>query len=247
MYNQIFIDNSHATSYIQIHCQKTKKLLELNKNFYSIDKLVLLIYFLILTSCQHNNSLNNIQVISKSPYIYYHIDKNGMHYFDERFEQSDTINKISNSGREYYFNNEIEKALNQINKGLKIDSLDPILNNDLANIHKRDKNFEKSIIYFNKAIKVSDSLYIPSLINLAELYATLGEQSKSEKIYFYITSNNKSETFRGIAFNGLAHMYYNYGYINKAKFNLKKAKKLVQQDKDLLRKCTNLEIKINQY
>ena len=157
------------------------------------------------------------------------------------------LKKISNSGREYYFNNEIEKAENQINKGLKIVPLDPILNNDLANIYKENKKFEKSIIHYNKAIKISDSIYIPPLINLADLYATLGEQSKSEKIYFYIINNNKFKIYQSIAYFRLANMYYKYGYIRKAKSNLKTAKKLVQQDKNLLNKFTELEEKINQY
>ncbi|MFD2696984.1 tetratricopeptide repeat protein [Mesonia sediminis] len=201
----------------------------------------------MITSCKDTDNSNNIKIISESPYIYYIFDENGMHCFDERFQQNDTISKISNSGREYYFNNEIEKAENQINEGLKIDSLDPILNNDLANIYKENKKFEKSIIHYNKAIKISDSIYFPPLINLADLYATLGEQSKSEKIYFYIINNNESKIYQGIAFYGLANMYYKYGYIDKAKSNLKTAKKLVQKDKNILKKLTELKVKINQY
>ncbi|WP_127844440.1 tetratricopeptide repeat protein [Psychroflexus aestuariivivens] len=212
-----------------------------------MHRFILLIYLLMITSCKNTDNSNNIKIISESPYIYYILDENGMHYFDERFQQNDTISEISNSGREYIFNNEIEKAENQINEGLKIDSLDPILNNDLANIYKKDKKFEKSIIHYNKAIKISDSIYIPPLINLADLYATLGEQSKSEKIYFYIINNNKSEIYQGIAFHGLANMYYKYGYIDKARSNLKTGKKLVQKDKNILKKFTELEVKINQY
>ena len=187
------------------------------------ESLYLLFLIFTLFSCKEK-AINSIN-IDDHPVIYYYFDESGLIYYDERFTHSDSISKINREAKSLFFEGKRESAIEISKNILNENPVDPIVLNQLGIFFEEQKNFEKAIYYLNKSIKETDSLYSPSMINLGDLYATLGEQKKAEKIFNQIINNSPYDIKKGIAFEGLARMYYKYGYIEKAKKMMYFAKK----------------------
>jgi len=93
-----------------------------------------------------------------------------------------------------------------LNKAIKLDPKNEIALNNIANIYKETKNFDKSIKYYLKSITANSSYKIAK-INLAILYHEINKLDEAEKAYKEIINIDKLNF--GIYFK-LSNISFNY-------------------------------------
>jgi len=93
-----------------------------------------------------------------------------------------------------------------LNKAIKLDPKNEIALNNIANIYKETKNFDKSIKYYLKSITANSSYKIAK-INLAILYHEINKLDEAEKAYKEIINIDKLNF--GIYFK-LFNISFNY-------------------------------------
>ena len=84
----------------------------------------------------------------------------------------------------------LQEAKTFLKKAIKIEPTNKIALNNIANIYKEMKDFDKSIRYYLKCI-FSNPLYIIGKINLAILYHEIGKLEDAQKIYKEIIDSDK--------------------------------------------------------
>jgi tetratricopeptide (TPR) repeat protein len=84
----------------------------------------------------------------------------------------------------------LQQAKTFLKKAIKIEPTNKIALNNIANIYKEVKDFDKSIKYYLKCI-FSNPLYLVGKINLAILYHEIGKLEDAQKIYKEIIDSDK--------------------------------------------------------
>jgi len=207
--------------------------------------LILLVSIFTLLSCNNRNI--KYREVDNDLVIYYFFDETGVNYYDARFTHSDSIEKMRKKAKSFFINGKSKIAIEKAKKILKIDSLNPILLNDLGLFFKEEKDFDRSIYYLNKSVEQTDSLYLPPMSNLGDLYGTLGEQEKAEQVFYQIIENSPYKIYKGIAYGGLARMYYKYGYIEDAKEMIRVSKNYSKNHPEYFNEFLKLDGIINNY
>ncbi len=133
---------------------------------------------------------------------------------------------------------------------LKASSINPnsiITLNNLGNLKYKFREFPDAINYFNKSITLSDSTYFPSVLNLGRLYGHIGEDKKAEQLYNYIIEKSEVDFLIGISHFGLARMYLDYGWVEKAELSFSKSKTIMKPYNDFDSDIDSLKKKIKNY
>ena len=109
-----------------------------------------------------------------------------------------------------------------LNKAIKLDPKNEIALNNIANIYKETKDFDKSIKYYLKSITANSSYKIAK-INLAILYHEINKLNEAEKVYKEIINIDKLNFGIYFKLSNINFSYFNEDVIQFYKrFNKKK-------------------------
>lgn len=213
------------------------------KNTHHLIQII--IFFLIITSCKNKS---NRVIVSSSPLIYYTKDKDQLDFYHEKFDNLvDSLNFFNNEGIRLAKDFKIDKSREAFLKGLNKNSTNVIILNNLGNLERDAKNFQKAIKYYQKSFNESDSLYFVAKLNLARTLSIIGKDIESEKGFYYIIDNSKLNFIKGLAYYLLTKNYLRYGYIDKGNNTFKKAKELLKENPDFNNDLIKLQNKLTNY
>jgi|TARA_B110000027_G_scaffold130260_1_gene152812 tetratricopeptide (TPR) repeat protein len=123
---------------------------------------------------------------------------------------------------------QISKAAGQLlqakiilNKAIKLDPKNEIALNNIANIYKETKDFDKSIKYYLKSITANSSYKIAK-INLAILYHEINKLNEAEKVYKEIINIDKLNFGIYFKLSNINFSYFNEDVIQFIKDSIKK-------------------------
>lgn len=133
---------------------------------------------------------------------------------DEKIAVFDSVT-LNVSSDDFFQKKDIENAIKELEKGILINSTDFNILNSLGVCYAAKKDFEKSLLYFEKAYEVSDKKFIMPLYNQGLINYLQNNISNAEKIF--LNALEFSENFYEIPF-----------YLGKIQFDQKKYKKALE-------------------
>ena len=155
----------------------------------------IILLLLTLVSCRNDKSTNKIikthNPTAEIPQMFTVLEA------EDLFYEAASVNKNGDylSARKLLINS-LEYEIN------------PITYNEIGISYLGEKDFEKAIGYFEKAIQL-DSTYYPSHLNLARSYLATNEFENGKKVLFNVISNCESEYWKAYGNMYLALFYFN--------------------------------------
>lgn len=165
-------------------------------------------------------------------------------FLDETEFISEEVKSLNNHGIEFVKRGEIRNAEIKYLEALKIEPNNPTILNNLGNIEKVKKNYEKSIMYYEKSLIASDSLYYSSAVNLGLLSNELHSYSRAIKLFEFVILKSKNPSQKAIAYLSLCNAYLSSGQCEKGKSVLKKSQKYLKINEKLAARYKYLEAKL---
>lgn len=197
----------------------------------------LIVIFSVIISCKSkDNSNKKFDIINNKGNV-------DVYNSGEKFETKES-NKFNTEGIELAKKNEFNKAEIKFLKALKLEPNNPTILNNLGNIKKSKYEYDESINYYEKSLIVSDSLYFNSALNLGIVSYKIKNYNKSLKLLEYVTSESTDLKLIKIAYYNLALVYIAMNECDKAKTELKKMKKLFENNIQFIEQYEYLETRI---
>lgn len=184
--------------------------------------------------------------VNDNPLIEYYKIGDNIEIFSSDFKMG-SEEELNEKAIKLIINGNYEDGEIKLLKALSINPNSSIVLNNLGNLKRQLKEFPKAIEYFNKAIILSDSTYYPSIINLGKIYGHLGEDVKAEKLYNHIIEKSNIEFLIGLSHYGLAKMYLDYGWFEKANLSISKSEYFLSSYNDFDSEIASLKLKIKTY
>ena len=205
---------------------------------------IILLFLVLFNSC--GNEKKKFVKISDDPFIGYYKVGDNIQFISSDFELGNEKD-LNSQAVEAVRNGNYKEGEIKLNKALSINPKSSIILNNLGILKQDLKDFPKAIKYYSEALILSDSTYFPAAMNLGKLYGSIGDDENAQKVYNYVINNSEIEFLNGISHFGLAKMYYDYGWIEKAKLSMSKSKKILQNYKDFDAEIEIMENNINNY
>ena len=187
-------------------------------------------------------------ILNNSPLIYYVKTGDQIDFYHEKFDNlKDSLNFFNNEGIKLAKQNKINQSRQAFLNGLNRSPQNVIILNNMANLERDDKDFEKAIKYYKKSFFESDSLYFVAGLNLARTLSIIGEDIESEKEFHNIINHAKLDFIKGLAYYQLTENHLRYGNINKGNDALRKAKDILKENNDFDNELKTLQNKLDNY
>ena len=148
------------------------------------------------------------------------------------YEIKQKVEKLLNLADSNKTDGQLLQAKIILNKVIKLEPNNRIALNNIANIYKELKNFEKAIKFYLKCIFANPS-YLIAKINLGILYQEIGKLNEAEKIYKEIIDIDRLNF--GICFklSDISFDYFSEEVIKFIEDSIKKKKKYLHTIKHL--------------
>ncbi len=209
-----------------------------------LNRKVIFLFLLIVFSCQTNKK-EPIKT-GDNPNIEFIKYGDNIEFYNSDFDMGDEA-EINSEGLELAYTGNYNEAKIKFKKALLINPKSSITLNNLGNLERELKNFPEAIKYFNSSLVYSDSTYFPAAHNLGRLYALIGESENAEKKFNLVIEKSGNDFLIGMSYFDLTVMYYDYGWIDKAKFSISKSKKHLGKYDDFDKEIEIMELYINNY
>lgn len=165
-------------------------------------------------------------------------------FLDEPGFSSIEAKTLNFTGIEFLQKEDFNNAEANFLKALTVEPGNPTVLNNLGNMEKRKKNYDKSKIYYEKSLIASDSLYYSPALNLAVIDHMNENYPHARKLLEFVISNSSNASHNAIAYLLLCDNYLSLGECEKAKTVLKKSENLFKTNEILIEKFKYLEAKI---
>ena len=181
------------------------------------------ILFLLLISCKTEKKSEENTIIKRD-------NKNiDLYIGNEKFESKES-GKLNLEGVELAKKSEFKKAEIKLLKALGNEPNNPTILNNLGNVKKYQNEYEESIIYYEKSLLASDSLYLNSALNIGIVTYKIKNYDKSLKLLEYVISESNNLKLIEIAYYNLVLVHLAQNECNKAKTELKKSEQILENN-----------------
>jgi tetratricopeptide (TPR) repeat protein len=181
------------------------------------------ILFLLLISCKTEKKSEENTIIKRD-------NKNiDLYIGNEKFESKES-GKLNLEGVELAKKSEFKKAEIKLLKALGNEPNNPTILNNLGNVKKYQNEYEESIIYYEKSLLASDSLYLNSALNIGIVTYKIKNYDKSLKLLEYVISESNNLKLIEIAYYNLVLIHLAQNECNKAKTELKKSEQILENN-----------------
>jgi tetratricopeptide (TPR) repeat protein len=181
------------------------------------------ILFLLLISCKTEKKSEENTIIKRD-------NKNiDLYIGNEKFESKES-GKLNLEGVELAKKSEFKKAEIKLLKALGNEPNNPTILNNLGNVKKYQNEYEESIIYYEKSLLASDSLYLNSALNIGIVTYKIKNYDKSLKLLEYVISESNNLKLIEIAYYNLVLVHLAQNECNKAKIELKKSEQILENN-----------------
>jgi len=194
--------------------------------------LIIIVLFIVITSCKSEKK--DLESNKKIIDVYTE---------NEKFENKES-EKFNLEGIELAKKNEYEKAQIKFLKALNIEINNPTILNNLGNVKKFQKKYKESIVYYEKSLIVSDSLYLNSALNLGIVTLKIKDYDKSLKILEYVISQTNNLELIEISYFHLILVHLELNDCEKAKTELKKSEEMLESNFQYIEQHEYLKTKI---
>lgn len=198
-------------------------------------------FLIIVVSCKGDRSE---EVGDGEIDIIFHDDGRISVYFGEDNFKIKQASQLNSEGISLAKNGYFKKAHRKFQNGLELEPENPTLLNNLGNTEHELKNYHKAITYFERSLKVSDSLYLNASLNLGLLYWKDYEFEKSAKVLEYVLSKSDNKYEQASANYQLAKTYLDMNVCGKAQKAFSKAKLIWKGFSGFDKRLQNLEVEI---
>ena len=181
------------------------------------------ILFLLLISCKTEKKSEENTIIK--------IDNKNIDLYigNEKFESKES-GKLNLEGVELAKKSESKKAEIKFLKALGNEPNNPTILNNLGNVKKYQNEYEESIIYYEKSLMASDSLYLNSALNIGIVTYKIKNYDKSLKLLEYVISESNNLKLIEIAYYNLVLVHLAQNECDKAKTELKKSEQILENN-----------------
>jgi len=181
------------------------------------------ILFLLLISCKTEKKSEENTIIKRD-------NKNiDLYIGNEKFESKES-GKLNLEGVELAKKSEFKKAEIKLLKALGNEPNNHTILNNLGNVKKYQNEYEESIIYYEKSLLASDSLYLNSALNIGIVTYKIKNYDKSLKLLEYVISESNNLKLIEIAYYNLVLVHLAQNECNKAKTELKKSEQILENN-----------------
>jgi tetratricopeptide (TPR) repeat protein len=181
------------------------------------------ILFLLLISCKTEKKSEENTIIKRD-------NKNiDLYIGNEKFESKES-GKLNLEGVELAKKSEFKKAEIKLLKALGNEPNNPTILNNLGNVKKYQNEYEESLIYYEKSLLASDSLYLNSALNIGIVTYKIKNYDKSLKLLEYVISESNNLKLIEIAYYNLVLVHLAQNECNKAKTELKKSEQILENN-----------------
>jgi len=206
--------------------------------------LISILTIIFIISCKTEGI--KLITVNKNPLIQYYKVGQNISILSSDFQMGKE-SEFCEKGVSLILEGDFEGGETEFLKALSINPKSVITLNNLGNLKDKFREFPDAINYFNESISLSDSTYLPSVLNLGRLYGYIGEDKKAEQLFNHIIEKSEVDFLIGISHLGMAKMYLDYGWIEKAKFSLSKSKTIMKPYSDFDSDIDSLKMKIKNY
>jgi tetratricopeptide (TPR) repeat protein len=201
----------------------TTTLYTIKKLHYKMKFNLFVILFLLLISCKTEKKSEENTIIKRD-------NKNiDLYIGNEKFESKES-GKLNLEGVELAKKSEFKKAEIKLLKALGNEPNNPTILNNLGNVKKYQNEYEESIIYYEKSLLASDSLYLNSALNIGIVTYKIKNYDKSLKLLEYVISESNNLKLIEIAYYNLVLVHLAQNECNKAKTELKKSEQILENN-----------------
>jgi tetratricopeptide (TPR) repeat protein len=181
------------------------------------------ILFLLLISCKTEKKSEENTITKRD-------NKNiDLYIGNEKFESKES-GKLNLEGVELAKKSEFKKAEIKLLKALGNEPNNHTILNNLGNVKKYQNEYEESIIYYEKSLLASDSLYLNSALNIGIVTYKIKNYDKSLKLLEYVISESNNLKLIEIAYYNLVLVHLAQNECNKAKTELKKSEQILENN-----------------
>ena len=206
--------------------------------------LISLLTTILIISCKTEEK--KIVTVNKNPLIQYYKDGKDVLISSSDFQMGKEY-EFCEKGVTLILNGDFEGGETEFLKALSINPNSINTLSNLGNLKFMLREFPDAINYLNESIRLSDSTYFPAVLNLGRLYGLLGEDKKAEKLFNHIIENSEVDFLIGVSHFGLAQMYLDYGWIEKAKLSFSKSEFKLKSYSDFEPDLDTLKLEIENY